>query len=111
MDSGMVTFQREPSHTCQQMSSLGALSEHTVVNELVRGPVAGLAAARTQLDLAHLGELEELQARLVNSLARAIALGKVVHDGAVVAARPLGPLQRDLSAGSNLDGLWRVLGV
>ena len=61
----------------------------------VVSPLSSGATASTELQLAHLGNLEELQGRLVDGCAVAVAGCQVRDDGAVVGFGPFGPVQVD----------------
>lgn len=61
-----------------------------VGDQLVSAPGSGVGSIADQTDLV---DLEELQCRLVNAGAVSGALGEVVDDWAVMAARPRGPLK------------------
>lgn len=72
-----------------------------VGDELVARP---LTRRRGIVDETTLVDLEELQGCLVNRLALAIAVGKVVEHGTVVGRRPGAPLEGDLVTGRDLGG-------
>ena len=72
-------------------------------NELVRGPLVGGGIKDTSTI-----ELEELKALLLSGAAVAIALGQVVHHGAVVRLGPGVPGEGDVAASLDRDrGLAR----
>lgn len=68
-----------------------------VGNQLVRCPGTGVASA----DESTLIDLEELESRLVNTLAWAVAVGEVGQDWTVVRIWPDSPLEFDLIASSD----------
>lgn len=72
-------------------------------DELVRGPLVGGGIKDTSTI-----ELEELKALLLSGAAVAIALGQVVHHGAVVRLGPGVPGEGDVAASLDRDrGLAR----
>lgn len=116
MLAGMVTVHSESAARQSTAFSLAAallprVGALTIVDQLVRGPVARRARAGAELELPQLGDLEEAEIRLVDVLAVAVAAREVVDDGPVVGPRPQRPLDRDLGPGRDGDRERRVDGV
>lgn len=89
----------------------GNLNHPAVIvgNELVGGP---LSWGISTINQAGLGDLEELERGLVNSLASLrTAVGEVVDDGTVVALGPSIPLNKDLVTSGNNGMGTGVFGV
>lgn len=85
----------------------GELPGEAITNEVVGGPVTGVASRLETL----LGDLGPLEAALVDAGEVAADGGEVLSDGTVVGIGPGVPLQGDNIAGGNGDGVLDGLGA